>query len=123
MLFKLTGSSCSRKATLAHAVANRFQGFVEHDFDELGVPEGTDRHWHQRVTEMWVRCALEYQGRRVDLLLTGQSPLGEVLTAPSTPGRDGIAARLVDVSDEVRRAERQEVVVVVDIEAVHAALG
>lgn len=40
---------------------------------------------------------------RMDLLLTGQSPLGEVLAAPSAPLLDGIAVCLVDVADEVRR--------------------
>ncbi|MFJ8059966.1 hypothetical protein [Streptomyces sp. NPDC096142] len=75
-----------------------------HDFDELGVPEGADRQWRHRMTEMWVGRALEYQDRGVDLLLTGQSPLGEVLAAPSAPLLEGIAVCLVDVSDKVRRA-------------------
>ncbi|MFF3712946.1 hypothetical protein [Streptomyces phaeochromogenes] len=55
------------------------------------------------MTEMWVRRALEYQDRGVDLLLTGQSPLAEVLASPSAPLLDGIAVCLVDVSDEARR--------------------
>jgi hypothetical protein len=54
------------------------------------------------MTELWVRRALEYEDRGIDLLLTGQSPLGEVLASPSTPLLDGIAVCLVDVSDEVR---------------------
>ncbi|KUN64518.1 hypothetical protein AQJ46_29175 [Streptomyces canus] len=67
--------------------------------------------------------ALQYQDRRVDLLLSEQSPLDEVLAAPSAAGLDGLAVRLVDVSDEIRHAERKEIVVVVDVEVVHAALG
>jgi hypothetical protein len=39
----------------------------------------------------------------LDLLLTGQSPLGEILASPSAPGLDGIAVCLVDVADEERR--------------------
>lgn len=62
-----------------------------HDFDELGVPEGADRHWRHRMTEMWVRLAPEYQDRGIDLLLTEHSPLGEVLVTSSTPLSDGIA--------------------------------
>ncbi|RDI16757.1 hypothetical protein [Lentzea flaviverrucosa] len=104
MLLKLTGSSCSGKTTLARSVGDRLGRLAVHDFDEVGVPEGADRRWRQRTTEMWVRRALEHQDRGVDLLLTGQSPLGEVLAAPSAPLLDGIAVCLVDVSDEVRRS-------------------
>ncbi|MEV6715228.1 hypothetical protein AB0M48_24695 [Lentzea sp. NPDC051208] len=104
MLLALTGSSCSGKTTLAFSVSDRLERLAVHDFDEVGVPEGADRRWRQRMTEMWVRRALKYQDRGVDLLLTGQSPLGEVLAAPSAPLMDGIAVCLVDVSDEVRRS-------------------
>ncbi|MFG2464881.1 hypothetical protein ACGFXB_05325 [Streptomyces canus] len=108
MLLKLTGSSCSGKTTLAYAAADRLAQIAVHDFDELGVPEGADRHWRHRMTEMWVRRALEYQDRGIDLLLSGQSPLGEVLSAPSAPLLDGIAMCLVDVDDPVRRARLAE---------------
>lgn len=103
MLLKLTGSSCSGKTTLAFSVANRLQRVAVHDFDEVGVPERPDRQWRHRVTELWVRRALEYQDGGIDLLLTGQSPLGEILAAPSAPLLDGIAVCLVDVADQVRR--------------------
>ncbi|HEX4222638.1 MAG TPA: hypothetical protein VHZ97_09775 [Pseudonocardiaceae bacterium] len=102
MLLKLTGSSCSGKTTLAFAVANRLERVAVHDFDEVGVPAGADRQWRHRTTELWVRRAQEYQDRGIDLLLTGQSPLGEILAAPSAPLLDGIAVCLVDVADEVR---------------------
>jgi hypothetical protein len=85
MLLKLTGSSCSGKSTLAFSVGDRLRQIAVHDFDEVGVPERPDRRWRHRTTELWVRRALEYQDRGVDLLLTGQSPLGEVLAAPSAP--------------------------------------
>ena len=103
MLLKLTGSSCSGKSTLAFAVAGRLRQVAVHDFDEVGVPERADRHWRHRMTEHWVRRALEYQDRGIDLLLTGQSPLGEVLAVPSAPLLDGVAVCLIDVADEVRR--------------------
>ncbi|MFD8814076.1 hypothetical protein ACFV23_21895 [Streptomyces sp. NPDC059627] len=103
MLFKLTGSSCSGKTTLALSVADRLRQVAVHDFDEIGVPQRPDRQWRHRMTEHWVRRALEYQGRGIDLVLTGQSPLGETLAAPSAPLLDGIAVCLVDVADEVRR--------------------
>ncbi|MEU3157045.1 hypothetical protein ABZ753_05585 [Streptomyces griseoincarnatus] len=108
MLFKLTGSNCSGKTTLAYAAAGRLRQIAVYDFDELGVPEGADLRWRHRMTEMWVRRALEYQDRGVDFLLTGQSPLGEVLAVPSAPLLDGIAVCLVDVADEVRRVRLAE---------------
>ncbi|TFV32616.1 hypothetical protein E4K10_22780 [Streptomyces sp. T1317-0309] len=108
MLLKLTGSSCSGKTTLAYAAAARIGKIAVHDFDELGVPEGVDRHWRHRMTEMWVRRALGYQERGIDLLLSGQSPLGEVLATPSAPLLDGIAVCLVDVADPVRRTRLAE---------------
>ncbi|MFF8021367.1 hypothetical protein ACFZDJ_09600 [Streptomyces sp. NPDC007896] len=108
MLFKLTGSSCSGKTTLAYAAVGRLRQIVVHDFDELGVPESADLRWRHRMTEMWVRRALEYQDRGIDPLLTGQSPLGEVRAVPSAPLLDGIAVCLVDVADEVRRARLAE---------------
>jgi hypothetical protein len=102
MLLKLTGSSCSGKTTLAYSAGERLRRLAVHDFDECGVPAGADRRWRNRMTEMWVRRALEYQDRGVDLLLTGQSPLGEVLATPSAPVLEGIAVCLVDVTDELR---------------------
>ncbi|MGW0712224.1 hypothetical protein ACWD4G_40830 [Streptomyces sp. NPDC002643] len=108
MLFKLTGSSCSGKTTLAYAAVDRLRQIVVHDFDELDVPEGADRNWRHRMTEMWVRRALEYQDRGIDVLLTGQSPLGELLAVPSAPLLDGIAVCLVDVADDVRRVRLAE---------------
>ncbi|MGW4734684.1 hypothetical protein ACWEQC_36950 [Streptomyces shenzhenensis] len=83
MLFKLTGSSCSGRTTLAHAAAGRLGKIVVHDTDELGVPEGADRHWRHRMIEMSVRRALDYQDLGIDLLLCGQPPLGELPAAPS----------------------------------------
>jgi hypothetical protein len=104
MLLKLTGSSCSGKSTLAFTVAGRLRQVAVHDFDEAGVPPGADLRWRQRMTEHWVLRALEYQDDGIDLLLPGQSPLGEVLAAPSAPLLDGIAVCLVDVADDIRRA-------------------
>ncbi|MFJ4090786.1 hypothetical protein ACIPYS_04325 [Kitasatospora sp. NPDC089913] len=108
VLLELTGSSCSGKTTVARAVGERIGGVVVHDFDEVGVPDDADRIWRNRTTEMWVRRALDYQRRGLDLLLTGQSPLGEVLAVPSAPLLEGIAVCLVDVSDGIRRRRLAE---------------
>ncbi|MFI8086651.1 hypothetical protein ACIF6L_38435 [Kitasatospora sp. NPDC086009] len=89
-------------------MGERLSGIVVHDFEELGVPDGADRIWRNRTTEMWVCRALEYQRRGLDLVLTGQSPLGEVLAVPSAPLLEGIAVCLVDVSDKIRRRRLTE---------------
>jgi hypothetical protein len=100
MLLYLTGSSCSGKTTLAFAAARRIPALAVHDVDEPGAP-------HNAPSEHWIRRALEYQLRGIDMLLGGQAPLGEILAAPSAPELEGIAVCLVDVADEVRR-ERLE---------------
>ncbi|MFJ3799095.1 hypothetical protein ACIPSJ_22755 [Streptomyces sp. NPDC090088] len=104
MLLKLTGSSGAGKTTLAFTVIDRLDGVVVHDFDEVGVPDPPiPPHWRNRMTEVWVRRALEYEDRGMDLLLSGNSPLGEVLAAPSAPSLNGIAVCLIDVADQDRR--------------------
>lgn len=103
MLLVVTGSSCSGKTTLAEAVGVRVQGLAVHDHDEIGVPEDADKQWRNRTTEQWICRALEYQERGLDLLLTGQSPLGEILASPSAPLLDGVAVCLVHVADDERR--------------------
>lgn len=99
----LTGSSCSGKSTLAFAMADRFDSLVVHDFDEVGVPEGADRAWRHRTLIHWIDVALAEQAQGRDLLLTGQSPLGEVLAVPRATELEGIAVCLLDVADDVRR--------------------
>ncbi|GGN20190.1 hypothetical protein [Streptomyces fuscichromogenes] len=97
MLLKLTGSSGAGKTTLAFAVTDRPDGVVVHGFDEVGVPDPPiPPRWRNRMTGVWVHRALECQARGTDLLLSGNSPLGEVLAAPSL---NGIAACLIDVAD------------------------
>lgn len=103
MLLVLTGSSCSGKSTLAFAVAGRFDRLAVHDSDESGVPGNPPPHWRNHNTEEWIGRALDYEAHGIDLLLTGQAPLGEVLAAPSAPLLNAIAVCLVDVSDVERR--------------------
>ncbi|MBG0565573.1 hypothetical protein [Actinoplanes aureus] len=107
MLLTIAGSSCSGKTTAARACA-QLEGLVVHDFDEIGVPSGADTAWRQRSMDVWIERALRYQASGIDVLLTGQSPLGEVLASPSATELDGIAACLLDVDDEVRRHRLEE---------------
>ena len=98
MLFVLTGSSGSGKTTVARAV--RADNLEVHDSDEDGVPSNADTIWRQSSLESWVQRAAALTGG--DLLLTGQSPIGEVLAAPSAPILDGIAVALLEVEDRDR---------------------
>jgi len=82
VLFTIAGSSCSGKTTAARACA-RLGGLVVHDFDEIGVPSTADVRWRQRSLERWLRRVLGYQNDGLDVVLLGQSPLGEVLASPS----------------------------------------
>lgn len=109
VLFTIAGSSCSGKTTAAQACAG-VRGLVVHDFDEIGVPGTADVGWRQRSMERWLRRVLRYQDEGVDVLLLGQSPVGEVLAAPSATHLDGIAACLLDVADgeRLRRLERRD---------------
>jgi hypothetical protein len=101
MLLTIAGSSCSGKTTAARACAE-IERLVVHDFDEICVPVGADTTWRQLSTEQWIRRVLRYQAEGLDVLLTGQSPLGEVLASPSATELNGIAACLLDVDDRVR---------------------
>jgi hypothetical protein len=109
VLLTVAGSSCSGKTTTAGACAG-LDHMVVHDFDEIGVPSTADTRWRQRGMETWLRRVLDYQDKGLDVLLTGQSPLGEVLASPSAIHLDGIAACLLDVADDERwrRLERRD---------------
>jgi hypothetical protein len=106
MLLTIAGSSCSGKTTVAQGCAE-IEGLVVHDFDEIGVTAGADTVWRQRSMEEWIQRVLRYQADGLDVLLTGQSPLGEVLASPSAIELDGIAPCLLDV-DDGERWERLE---------------
>jgi hypothetical protein len=102
MLFLLFGSSAAGKTAALDALRGRVSDLALHDFDEMGVPGGADRAWRHRANEVWLRRALDYQARGIDLLLAGQTPLGELLATPSAPLLDGISACLLDCDDETR---------------------
>ena len=109
VLLTIAGSSCSGKTTAARACAD-VRRLVVHDFDEIGVPATADIRWRHRSMDAWLRRVLVYQDDGLDVLLTGQSPLGEILAAPSAVHLDGIAACLLDVADDerLRRLERRD---------------
>lgn len=104
MLFLIFGSSGAGKSAAVDALRGRRPDLAVHDFDELGVPLNADRTWRQSSNEIWLRRGLDYEARGVDLLLAGQTPLGEMLAALSAPLLAGISACLLDCDDETRVA-------------------
>jgi hypothetical protein len=110
MLFKLTGSSCSGKSTAAASAGAGLDRLVVYDFDAIGVPSDADVAWRQRSLEAWLTRVLAHQAEGDDVLLTGQSPLGEILASPSATELNGIAVCLLDVTDHERfiRLERRD---------------
>lgn len=103
MLYSVAGSSCSGKSTAARACAG-LDRLAVHDFDEIGVPSAADMRWRHESLEWWLGRVLDYQARGIDTLLTGQSPLGEILAAPSAVHLDGLSTCLLDVADDERLA-------------------
>ena len=104
MFFLLFGSSASGKTVVLDAIRGRIDRLAVHDFDEVGVPSGADLAWRHRANEQWVQRALGYQAQRRDVLLAGQTPLGELLAAPAASRLEAIAACLLDCDDATRAA-------------------
>jgi hypothetical protein len=102
VLFLLFGSSASGKTAALDALRGRVPELAIHDFDDIGVPSDADTAWRQRSNELWVRRALDYQARGLDLLLAGQTPFGELLAAPSASLVEAISACLLDCDHETQ---------------------
>jgi ribosomal-protein-alanine N-acetyltransferase len=105
MLFLVFGSSASGKTTAMNDVLPLVRDVEGHDFDEIGPPPGADTAWRHRAYGGWIERALECEKRSVDLLLCGQTPLGELLASPAAPELEAISACLIDC-DDVTRAGR-----------------
>lgn len=103
MLFLLTGASGSGKTACLAALAGRLAKLALHDFDEVGVPTAPTPEWRIGANEEWLRRALRCQAMGRDMLLVGQTPLGELLACPLAIELDGIAACLLDCDDLERR--------------------
>ncbi len=103
MLLLLTGSSASGKTTLARRLP-ALPDLEIRDFDEIGVPDVFPPHWRNRANEDWFQRALTLQHQGKDLLLTGQTPMGEALATPSADQLDGLRVCLIDCADDDRVA-------------------
>jgi hypothetical protein len=103
MFFLVFGSSGAGKTVALSELHGRIPRLAVHEFDEIGVPPGADTAWRQRANEGWVRRALAYQSEGIDILLAGQTPLGELLATPSARFLEAVSACLLDCDDATRR--------------------
>ncbi|MDQ6773418.1 MAG: hypothetical protein M3024_10575 [Candidatus Dormibacteraeota bacterium] len=99
MILLVVGASAAGKTTALGTARDRLRDVEVRDFDEIGVPEHADGLWRLRANERWVRHAIASTRH---LMLSGQTPLGELLASPSADRLDGIAACLLDCHDVVR---------------------
>lgn len=99
MFFLISGAAASGKTTVARTLAGQLADVACHDADEVPATTGRER-WQN--LEPWVQRALIAQRQGADFLLTSHSPLGELLSCPSTPQLAGITACLLDCDDLVR---------------------
>lgn len=102
MLFVVFGSSGAGKSSALNALRDRVSDLALHDFDEIGVPQGAETGWRHRASEQWVARALRYQAEGSDMLLAGQTPIGEILAARSATRLDAVSACLLDCTDHAR---------------------
>jgi hypothetical protein len=102
MLFLLFGSSASGKTTAMHDALPLVRDAEGHDFDELEPPPAADLSWRHRAYGSWVARALELERDGIDLVLCGQTPLGELLATPDATRLEAISACLIDCDDATR---------------------
>jgi len=107
MLFLLFGSSAAGKTEALNALRGRVARLAIHDFDEIGVPPRADTTWRHAANEQWLRRALEYQADGIDVLLAGQTPLGELLASPAALDLEAVSACLLDCDDDTRTERLQ----------------
>lgn len=104
MLFLISGASGSGKSRVRRDLEAQAPDLLWLDFDDPRIPPDPGKAGRQRRLDAWLRVVLEAQARGQSAVLFGQSPLGEVLAAPSAPALTGVRALLLDVGDVERVA-------------------
>jgi hypothetical protein len=99
----MTGASGSGKTACLGLLGELVPDVALHDYDAIGIPENATPAWRVEADQIWLDRVLENQRQGRDTLLAGQTPLGELLACPRAIELDGIAACLIDCSDEERR--------------------
>jgi hypothetical protein len=92
MLFLMTGAGGSGKTTSLERLGDLVPRAARHDYDAIDIPESATPAWRVEDDQIWPGRALEYQTQGRDVLLAGQTPLGELLACPREIELDGIAA-------------------------------
>lgn len=105
MLFLISGASGSGKSRVLSELRPAVPDVLWLDFDGPQVPPDPGKVGRQRRLEAWLQIILNAQGSGRTAALCGQSPLGELLAAPSAPRLDGVRALLLDVA-HVERVSR-----------------
>src|SRR3989338_1705603 len=101
-LYFIAGASGSCKTAIKQALQNILGNSIYvYDFDDIGVPQDTDKRWRQKSTEKWLQKLLS-EGN--DACLLGQIVLGEILACPSADKTLEINFCLLEVSDFERIA-------------------
>src|SRR5437016_9072437 len=100
MFLLLSGSSGGGKTHSMQYLRQLFPDVSIRDSDEFGIE--VDKAGRQERLERWVQEAIRLQRHGESLILGGQSPFGELLACPSTPGLNSVGCCLLDCHDHVR---------------------
>ena len=100
MFLLVSGSAGAGKSHSMQYLRQWYPAVSIRDLDEYGVP--ANKAERQERLEKWVQEALGLQKLGESLILVGQSPFGELLACPSTPGLNSVGGCLLDCHDHVR---------------------
>ena len=79
MIYFITGSSGVGKSTSARALKEILtEGFVVHDFDEVGIPHGADKAWRLATTRKWIETTKENTSKGISTVIVGLTHPDEV---------------------------------------------
>ena len=108
MIFFISGASGSGKTACIDALRNILSNSKVYDFDDIGVPDNSDKIWRQQSTEKWLQKYLSEGMSIENFCICGQVVLGEILACPSAEKVGKIDICLLDVSD-IERIRRLKV--------------
>jgi cytidylate kinase len=108
VLFLLTGSAGSGKSTALRELSARRGNLAVFDFDDLRPPPGASHSWWQQQIDDRVASAVTEQSLGRETMLAGWLTLGDVHAAPLAGGLAGVAACLLDCTDDVRLARIEQ---------------
>lgn len=108
-LYFVSGASGSGKTSIMTNLQKILGDNIDvYDFDDIGVPEATDKKWHHETTEKWLQILLK---ENKDACLLGQMVLGEIFSCPSASQIKKINFCLLDVNDfeRIQRLKKRNI--------------